>query len=452
MNNRILRAAALAAAITLLLPSTLDAAPTFKPNSIKYSDRGLPNATGRAGGASMEARALLGKDGRTDLEVTASGTLRKVQLKAAGETSNFHDVGSRRFRTTLERLIRHDKLQVQTNVDAGKRTGVITVQEQVKLRPDVAVDQLLLPAQAAPGVPTNITANIRELNGDVGARANCVLRVNGTTVDQASSIWVDAGSTVNCAFLYTFPKAGTWNVAVDVTGVAPADWDTANNSKAGSVKAGPASFSTWTSWAKQEFTRTESTTTSQSSRSEMTRDGWRTNLRFDAVIPTAVDTRTFGMAVAEKTDGRPIVDVRREEWGWGADDECTWLWGRSQFGSACVKNGVTNVSYVRNAAYAVYLSREWGRTTNPDGTVTEHLYFEYESEEQPFGRQVRYGNTVQLDVVASDGDGSWEASSHIFLAPYDNGIDESTACYPWGSCTHTRTHVWGTEGRDASHD
>ncbi|HEX8290608.1 MAG TPA: hypothetical protein VF570_02555, partial [Pyrinomonadaceae bacterium] len=67
--------------------------PRLISNAKKYRDAGLPAATGRSGSASLTARALLGKDGRTSVELTtgaldsatpAPGRIVKAQLKPLG--------------------------------------------------------------------------------------------------------------------------------------------------------------------------------------------------------------------------------------------------------------------------------------------------------------------------------------------------------------------------------
>jgi hypothetical protein len=63
----------------------------------------------------------------------------------------------------------------------------------------------------------NISAIVSEGNGDVGARADCVLYVDGAAVDRAKGIWVDAGDAVTCAFTYTFTDPGTHDVEIRVT-------------------------------------------------------------------------------------------------------------------------------------------------------------------------------------------------------------------------------------------
>ena len=63
--------------------------PTFTRNSVKYRAQAYQHGGNRSGAASLAARALLGKDGQTALEVTtgelgaasAPGTISKLQVK-----------------------------------------------------------------------------------------------------------------------------------------------------------------------------------------------------------------------------------------------------------------------------------------------------------------------------------------------------------------------------------
>src|SRR6202043_1510616 len=66
-------------------------------SSKHYRNSGVGNATGRAGSATMSARALLGKDGNTTVEVTTGaldspatppGSFSKVQYKPLNSTGN----------------------------------------------------------------------------------------------------------------------------------------------------------------------------------------------------------------------------------------------------------------------------------------------------------------------------------------------------------------------------
>src|SRR5437763_14317786 len=79
------------------LPATSQSVPAYAiPNAKHYRESGVGNATGRSGSAHMTARALLGKDGNTTLEVTTGvldsgaippGSFAKVQFKPFDRTA-----------------------------------------------------------------------------------------------------------------------------------------------------------------------------------------------------------------------------------------------------------------------------------------------------------------------------------------------------------------------------
>lgn len=220
-------------------------------NAIKYADNGAHPATGRSGSASIMSRALLGKDGSTVVEATtgtldqgaAPGTISKVQAKlnhvGTLSTANYNGLNAGGYWTqSYTGLQRSDKVQVQANVRGidGSRNDVVTVSNDVRLRPDLAASNLTAPAKAKVNTVVDISAQVSELNHDVGARATCVLTVDGTTVDHADGIWVDAGDAVTCAFQNTFTTLGNHTIAVSATNVVPGDWDTANNTVTGTIE------------------------------------------------------------------------------------------------------------------------------------------------------------------------------------------------------------------------
>jgi hypothetical protein len=112
----------------------------FIPNTIKYSDTSVPNATGRAGNASIEARALAGRNGAVDLDVstgsldssaTAPGQLEKVKVKQSGTDwaasySNLGNGGT--FNSAIGNFPRGTRLEVTGNVSGiDPRIDVVTV-------------------------------------------------------------------------------------------------------------------------------------------------------------------------------------------------------------------------------------------------------------------------------------------------------------------------------------
>lgn len=122
-------------------------------------------------------------------------------------------------------------IQVQTNIRGidPTRTDVVTVSTPALLRPDVKVNSVSGPGQAPPNSAVSLLAEVAEGNGDVGARADCVLSIDGTAVSSTPGIWVDAADTVTCAFSHAFSKPGTYTVAVSARNVTPGDWDASNN-------------------------------------------------------------------------------------------------------------------------------------------------------------------------------------------------------------------------------
>lgn len=217
--------------------------PALVSNAVKYRDQGGKPARGRSGSAEVEALALLAKDGTTTLQVNArhvdgarvgTGEITKLQLKAFASdgglklTRNLHDRAAR-IPVVLPGLSRGEPVQVQANVRGldRSRTGVVTVTETVKRRADLGIRLATAPA-ALPGQPTVIMATITEQNGDVGSRATCELLVRGEVVDDARSIWVDAGDMVGCAFTRTFSEAGSYALTARVR-TDGGDWDEVNN-------------------------------------------------------------------------------------------------------------------------------------------------------------------------------------------------------------------------------
>jgi len=78
-------------------------------------------------------------------------------------------------------------------------------------------------------MPVLVTAVVSELNGQVGARGDCNLYDGADKVDSAPGVWVDAGSTVSCAFAPTFGTPGPHALAARVENVTPRDYDPGNN-------------------------------------------------------------------------------------------------------------------------------------------------------------------------------------------------------------------------------
>lgn len=230
--------------------------PPLHPNSELYRQKEPPAATGRSGNANLSVRMLMNRNGTTDVNVTtgtldsataAPGRLSKVQLKAYDGAGGVQGVqnynglnagGS--FALEVPDLERGQPIETQANIDGiDKRTDVVTVTGNVKLRPDLVVDAIDSKDKAVVGAYVHIAGVIAEHNGDIGARGDCLLSIDGAVVDSAMGIYVDGGSAVTCLFTHRFSAAGTHTIRVSIDNVVPGDYDTANNGAEKSIVVAP---------------------------------------------------------------------------------------------------------------------------------------------------------------------------------------------------------------------
>lgn len=227
--------------------------PALFPNSRKYKDTGQQPATGRSGSATLAARALYGKDGQTLVELTTNNfddprngtnSIQKAQLKPFDNEGNFAyarnyaGIASNYFATYEAGLAPGRQVQVQANITGadGSRTDVVTVVESVKVRPDLQIGSLTAPARTSVNSPTVISAVVRELNGTMGARADCVLYADGQPIDRAVGVWVDAAGTVSVVFSPRFATPGAKQLELRLENVNPVDYDEANNAASASIE------------------------------------------------------------------------------------------------------------------------------------------------------------------------------------------------------------------------
>jgi hypothetical protein len=416
------------------------------PNSIKYRDAGLKNATGRSGSASIEARALLNRDLTTTVEITtgsfesgaAAGTISRVQLKAAGKTRNFNGLeNGGTFGATTDGLSRLEPVQIEAHVRDidPARTDVVSATDAVKLRPDLSVVQISPPAHALLGFPADVKATIREGNGDAGARANCRLLAGGVEIDRAEGIWIDAGDHVDCRFSYTFESEGVKQLQVVVDGVNPGDWDDANNSASAELQVYDANlFAGWTASARDEdfydFTYVKNPYHEQT-REEV---GFRQELRFTGTIGSRIALDHAALSTRVETDGQTVHDVpdlafdstlsnsrvrcRRKMFGAVTGTVCQDVPGRFSRGD------ITNIDLRYGGANTTYHS--WGHNTmlapSDPGLVYDYVVH---SNTNP----TRLGNTVSFDVAVSDGIGAWHAQPFISsLATSNERFDSPYRC------------------------
>ena len=458
---------------------TLLALPSFAqqrdliPNRVKYSDTGLKPASGRAADIAVEARALLGRDGLTDLELTTgsfeggvapTGTLTRVQVKAGLELeeplTRSYDASGSSASVRLDGLALgpREQIQVQTSAQSTdlQRTGVVTVTETVKRRPDLRIGQVSVPPNVIAGHPANIYLGIIESNGDVGARANCVLRVDGVEVDGATNIWVDARGSVSCAMTHIFTTPGTHQVQLAIEGVSPGDWDPTNNVSwpvsvrvrdASEVVAGGTYRATATERLYDSEYMLQADESAPEWENEYSRNTKTTNItRLDAAMPAELDFATMKVSLTEASDGLTLLDVQSYDWlqvgDWPSANCAELRWGRPFSFFGCVNNGVTTFHFARVSEVTRYYSRWWGvyiRYSN--GDAYSYGYDHDMNMTSIFGGNRMYGETVSMQLIASDADQIWQIDPFMSFQSWSDPDQNTQGCIEtWrGPACWTRT-------------
>jgi hypothetical protein len=201
----------------------------------------------KAGNAVVTTRVLMDAQHGTELEATtgsfddpslAPGKIEELRVEIARTSKQSRDgrtvivkdsktAGT--VRVLLPKLAHGQAMSISARVSGIDRgDDRVTVEDEVQYRPDLAVGAIDVPASPTTGLPTPISATVSELMGDEGAKADCVLSIDGAVVDRASGIWVDSGSMVSCHFVHAF-TSGPHRVAVDVVNASPRDYYAGNN-------------------------------------------------------------------------------------------------------------------------------------------------------------------------------------------------------------------------------
>lgn len=459
MVTRVRNGAAAAIGCLLLASAALADSP-FIPNSIKYNDSGIKPASGRSGGATIEARALIGKDGVGAVEVTSDGNLEKVQVKrvAADVTSNFTGLSGNTFTATVDGLVLDESVQVQANVTGvdGARMDVVTATTTVALRPDLAVTAVTAAPHAVANGPVRIGATIRELNGDTGARASCVLSVAGMDVDRADDIWVDAGSSVSCSFLTTFASAGEKSFSVRVENIRPGDDDASNNSADGSMKvyAMASEFTYWTVSANQSRSTSHTTVTGPWGASEETRSGIDGDSVMYTFINENVGLANLVISTRESTEGELIhetngvpLDITPGQWY--GEPTCAFAFQNYQMFIMCDIPLADHqprsfwMEVWRMSGWVTYHSTGWNTTIPSDQPPG---YYTWNTQSSGgYGSQKPLGSTFEWQLAISNGTRLWETSGVMPLATSSGTSAPPPYCFAvtgGQQCTQTvRTYV-----------
>lgn len=456
--------------------------PQLTPNIRRYRESGLKPAAGRSGSATLTARALLGKDNVTTVEMTTGaldgggarpGNISKARLKPLDENGealyarNYTGLSGGYFMADVNDLRRGQQVQVQANVDGidAARTDVVTVVETVKLRPDLAPADLSAPARGVPGGPVNVSVVVRELKGETGATADLILYADGVEVDRANGVWVDAGGTVSCMFTHTFTSTGSKRLEVRAAGVAPGDYDLSNNVAAGSVEiARPVGAEL--NYNVQVFDMDESIRSRvrerryfngalQSEREEeFSSQGWRQSANFNGWTARMVPF-PLGVSHQETSDGAAVFSnslanltptstidssdgvtrfISNSVWRYDAATGYYFaLYTNASIDLATgARTEMTSFSSNRQAGDVTYYSAGHERFWDEYGG--EEFFYSWNTTElQRAGARLPLGARYGFDVALTAGDGAvYAASPEVTLSPFDNSGQQPYECFDWG--------------------
>lgn len=453
--------------VALFGASTLVAAgPQFHPNTMKYKDNSLPNATGRSGSASLTARALIGKNNVTDLDVVATdpGQVDKVQLKIEGSNArNYNNLSGAAFHEQLQGLAAHVNLQVQANISGvdAHREDVITVTEMVKYRPDLVVASLHAPDRAVPGVPFEVDAIVREVNGDVGAHANCVLSSDGIEIDRAAGIWIDAKGSVACKFAATLSAMGAHTLSVGVNDVDPADWDDANNAASSTITIAQP-FGHYNAGALDADVHQHIVFDNGVRKFESDIQSHNQWTDIYGTSTLAIDPAKMTGTYSESTDNAPVDNISYNAMTLqyrtdGPNYHCISGYNdwRADYTSmtACTSNWpgmgtLTQFHVGRQSVAVTYVAQTWDRRfRDAEGNV----WYSNSTGNYGMGLQnVHFGPTVSMIATLTDGTTTIQAAPTVPLAPYSRRYGFPLDCYQsWAGvqvCDENLTTEKGVRG------
>lgn len=441
------------------------------PNTVPYRVSKPSAATGRSGTATLTTRALLRRTGETDIELTtgeldgpagsAPGAIARAQIatldgrghrQVVKEYQNAEAPGPY-VAITYTGLPRGQALNIQANVIDidGARTDIVSAMPRVKLRPDLAVERVAAPAQVLTRTPTVITATIAERNQDVGARANCVLSVDGTDVDRAEGIWVDAAGTVSCAFTHTFNSSGSKVVGVRVSDVMPPDYDSANNVAATSISARdeePFDFYSvdtlsvetrrggrYQSWS----TRSEGLTTyGQDFESQEVLQETSQAVSYYARIHGAVTLPITAVTATESTDGTLLssatldsIDVSGCVTRYAGTEHVVFFYICTGLGTPESNLGMI-LMYQRAAGEVTFFSRGYDVSWHqgPDGTVVTDASYSWNYSDRLVltNPPAAWGSTYTVEVSLMSGDAMYTGPLTMTLQRVSTGYSFDWQC------------------------
>jgi len=122
-----------------------------------------------------------------------------------------------------------DAVLTVKDIPSGSLQVLFRTGAHVLYRPDLFIGGVAAPEQANVYQVVNITASLKELNGDLGATANVFLLDGDTQIDAIYGISVPKLGDLGVAFAARFTSPGVHHLKIAVRDVNPGDFDSSNN-------------------------------------------------------------------------------------------------------------------------------------------------------------------------------------------------------------------------------
>jgi hypothetical protein len=410
--------------------------------------------------------------GQLDIDGAKPGHINKTQLKPLDDngeplyTRNYAGSGAGYFSTNMNGLQRGQQVQMQATISGidGNRTNVVTLVETVKLRPDLSPTTVSLPARGVPGGPVNISVVLKELKGDSGATTNLVLYADGTPIDRANGVWVDAAGTVSCMFTHTFSSAGTKKLEVKAEQPAPGEYDASNNMAQASIVIGPASAAELNynvqvidmddDFRSHVFEKRYFNGALTSEKEEdFSAQGWQQQANFFGWTGRMVSF-PLNISHTETNDGLGVFSAAYENLNptsvidasdgfthftsynvWQFDPLTGYHFNLSTNASITLATGarteMTSFSSNRQAGDVTYYSAGYERFW--DGSTGEEFFYTWNTPDVLLaGTRIPFGARYGINVLLTTGDGTvYTASPEVTLTPFDNTGQQPLNCLDW---------------------
>ncbi|TMP96747.1 MAG: hypothetical protein E6L09_14580 [Verrucomicrobia bacterium] len=127
----------------------------------------------------------------------------------------------------------YQRVKAQLGVRNSQNGNVQILRQEgvVLLRPDLTVDRVDVLGSAYAQQIVNISASIKELNGDLGGAATVYLMEGANVLDVARGVFVGPRGNVGVIFSAIFTQTGAHALTVVIGDETPGDYDLSNNDK-----------------------------------------------------------------------------------------------------------------------------------------------------------------------------------------------------------------------------